>query len=226
MEPAVVWNLYYSLATRDEQQICRLHFNSLRQDPHVETLAIGQGLTNFIAEVTVTFKQGHDQPKNRDLQALNLRYPPITVTEISDSPDIPPWPVARPLLPPDERLPFLPTSQETRMMTASYSMTFDTETQESQFISAEYSPMFEPIPAWVRVNIWVRNKIHGNRYQVIRLILSDPSSIILHEWRTIPDLLLGVAVSYLVSDFEECEEPVEGDPAFERLLNDEDPFEG
>jgi hypothetical protein len=214
----VTWNMHYSLATRDQQQICRLHFNSLRQDPNVESLAIGQGPSAAIAEISVTFKEGSDQPRNRDLHALNLRFPRIVIPEERV------WPAVQPLLPPDERRPFLPSSDEVRMTTLAINMSFDLEGGDSQVLSAEYSPMFEPIPSWVRINIWIRNKLEGNRYQVTRIVLADPSSIILHEWKTDPGLMVGVTVSYLTSDFEECEAPIEGTSAFARLLKDEDPF--
>ncbi len=205
--------MHFPTTNPDQTQILRTQFNALRRDANVDVVEVGKTRIPTIAELKIKFREGKDQPENQTLHALDKRFP-VMADAMKAAVELETMPK---LEPPPERA----IAQEQTYITT-LRMTFNTD--DRKILSAEYSPIFQLAPAFAKVGSWIRDKISGRRFLVNRVILADPSSVVLHEWRTDADLMVVAAVDYIASDFEECDPPIEGLSAYERLMTEEDPF--
>jgi hypothetical protein len=70
----VIWKLIYPIASDRHLTVCRLHLESLKQDPHVANLECHESPEKPQLEVTVTFREGHNRPFAQDLRSLDRLY--------------------------------------------------------------------------------------------------------------------------------------------------------
>ena len=68
------WNLFYPVADEPMQHRCRLHFEALRRDRHVDSVSFMVDPRFNIRTLFVVFKQGFTQPRQETLRHLDLQF--------------------------------------------------------------------------------------------------------------------------------------------------------
>lgn len=199
------------------QQRCRLHFESLRNDPTVEFVRFEKPTeTPSIRLLHVAFREGYTQPRNPSLRYLNLQFN-NSFGDVLDR-------NASSINTVQIRMPEASEVQETLNELRVVMATFPRQPPEKPkyALSAEYNHNDERtcIPPWGQPGDWVKEKTSERMCLVMSATLTPTVFITLQEWRT--DRPFTLTIESFKEQFQLGAKPKDPETWHRRLMGEDD----